>query len=139
MFVKPDDDLRTADGLVVPRTALHWTFARSGGAGGQHINKTSSKATLIVAVESVTGRDISLTRIRAKLPSEIRVTSQSSRSQWRNRQLCLAQLAEILDTAAKAPSPKRRKSKPTRGSVERRLESKRRESDKKESRRTDDW
>ena len=86
MFVKPDDDLRTADGLVVPRTALHWTFARSGGAGGQHINKTSSKATLIVAVESVTGRDISLTRIRAKLPSEIRVTSQSSRSQWRNRQ-----------------------------------------------------
>ena len=137
--MKPDDDLRTADGLVVPKIDLQWTFARSGGAGGQHINKTSSKATLIVAVESVTGRDISLTRIRAKLPSEIRVTSQSSRSQWRNRQLCLAQLAEILDTAAKAPSPKRRKSKPTRGSVERRLDNKRRESDKKESRRTDDW
>ena len=51
----------------------------------------------------------------------------------------LVELREMLDSAAMPPAPPRRKSRPTRGSVERRLDSKRRESQKKESRRTDNW
>lgn len=137
--MKPDEDLRTSSGLVVPSSALHWSFARSGGAGGQHINKTSSKATLVVKTDAITGSDILLRRIKTKWPKTVRVTSQTSRSQWRNRQLCLNQLTEMLEDVAKPASPKRQKSKPTRGSIERRLEGKRHASKKKESRRTDDW
>ena len=137
--MKPDEDLRTSSGLVVPSSALHWNFARSGGAGGQHINKTSSKATLVVKTDAITGSDILLRRIKTKWPKTVRVTSQTSRSQWRNRQLCLNQLTEMLEDVAKPASPKRQKSKPTRGSIERRLEGKRHASKKKESRRTDDW
>ena len=136
--MKPDEDLRTSSGLVVPSSALHWSFARSGGAGGQHINKTSSKATLVVKTDAITGSDILLRRIKTKWPKTVRVTSQTSRSQWRNRQLCLNQLTEMLEDVAKPASPKRQKSKPTRGSIERRLEGKRHASKKKESRRTDD-
>ena len=137
--MKPDEDLRTSSGLVVPSSALHWSFARSGGAGGQHINKTSSKATLVVKTDAITGSDILLRRIKTKWPKTVRVTSQTSRSQWRNRQLCLNQLTEMLEDTAKPASPRRQKSKPTRGSIERRLEGKRHASKKKESRRTDDW
>lgn len=137
--MKPDEDLRTTSGLVVPSAALQWSFARSGGAGGQHINKTSSKATLIVAINEITGPEVLVRRVTTALSIKVRVTNQTSRSQWRNRQLCLTQLKEIIDNAAKPPTPDRRKSKPTRASVKRRLEGKRHASKKKESRRTTNW
>ena len=137
--MKPDEDLRTTSGLVVPSAALQWSFARSGGAGGQHINKTSSKATLTVAINEITGPEVLVQRVTTALSIKVRVTNQTSRSQWRNRQFCLTQLKEIIDNAAKPPTPDRRKSKPTRASVKRRLEGKRHASKKKESRRTSDW
>ena len=137
--MKPDEDLRTISGLVVPSAALQWSFARSSGAGGQHINKTSSKATLTVAINEITGPEVLVRRVITALSIKVRVTNQTSRSQWRNRQLCLTQLKEIIDNAAKPPTPDRRKSKPTRASVKRRLEGKRHASKKKESRRTNDW
>ena len=137
--MKPDEDLRTTSGLVVPSAALQWSFARSGGAGGQHINKTSSKATLTVAINEITGPEVLVRRVTTALSIKVRVTNQTSRSQWRNRQFCLTQLREIIDNAAKPPTPDRRKSKPTRASVKRRLEGKRHASKKKESRRTSDW
>ncbi len=133
------NDLRTPGNLVVPESALIWSFARSRGTGGQHVNKTSSKAILTVVVNEVIGTDEKLKRLRATLDDEIRITRQTSRSQWRNRQLCLAELAKILDTAASPPAPRRRKSLPTRGSVERRLTTKRKDSEKKTLRRTKDW
>ena len=137
--MKPDEDLRTTSGLVVPSAALQWSFARSGGAGGQHINKTSSKATLTVAINEITGPEVLVQRVTTALSIKVRVTNQTSRSQWRNRQFCLTQLKEIIDNAAKPPTPDRRKSKPTRASVKRRLDGKRHASKKKESRRTSDW
>ena len=137
--MKPDEDLRTTSGLVVPSAALQWSFARSGGAGGQHINKTSSKATLTVAINEITGPEVLVRRVTNALSIKVRVTNQTSRSQWRNRQFCLTQLKEIIDNAAKPPTPDRRKSKPTRASVKRRLDGKRHASKKKESRRISDW
>ena len=137
--MKPDEDLRTTSGLVVPSAALQWSFARSSGAGGQHINKTSSKATLTIAINEITGPEVLVRRVTTALSIKVRVTNQTSRSQWRNRQFCLTQLKEIIDNAAKPPTPDRRKSKPTRASVKRRLEGKRHASKKKESRRTTNW
>ena len=133
--MKPDEDFTTPGMLVIPAAAMKWTFARSAGAGGQHINKTSSKATLTVAIEPITGPTPSIKRMRAALEIEVRASSQRSRSQWRNRQHCLTRIAEILDNAAMPPSPTRKKTKPTRGATERRLESKHRDSNTKASRR----
>ena len=139
IYVDNSNDFRTPGNLLVPESALVWSFARSTGSGGQHVNKTSSKAMLTVVVNEVIGADEKIERLRTALDDEIRITRQTSRSQWRNRQLCLTELATILDTASRAPAAPRRKSRPTRGSVERRLIGKRKDSQKKTLRRTKDW
>lgn len=133
-----DDDLRSSGGLTVPAEGLTWSFARSSGSGGQHVNKTSTRATLDVDLAQLTGPPAAVDRARRALGGELRVSSQATRSQWRNRQECLARAALLLDEAARAPTH-RRASRPTRGSVERRLAAKRRDSDKKRDRRTTEW
>lgn len=134
-----DDELRTPGGLVVPARAMTWTFARSGGAGGQHVNTSSTKSTLVIDLVHVRAHPVVAERLVAAWPDGLRVTSQVSRSQWRNRQECLARMSELLDEAARPPAPLRRPSKPTRGSVVRRLEDKRRDGERKLGRRTKDW
>jgi ribosome-associated protein len=115
---------------------MQWSFARSGGAGGQNVNKTSTKASLTVAVEDITCSNAARARIITAFGECITVTNQTSRSQWQNRRNCLQILTEMLDTAAAPPPAKRKKTKPTRGSVERRLESKRRDGEKKRDRKS---
>ena len=132
----PDEDLRTARGILIPSSAMQWSFARSGGAGGQNVNKTSTKASLTVAVEDMTCSNTARARIITAFGESITVTNQTSRSQWQNRRNCLQLLTEMLDTAAAPPPAKRKKTKPTRGSVERRLESKRRDGEKKRDRKS---
>jgi ribosome-associated protein len=136
--VDGDDDLRTPGGLLVPAEALTWSFTRSSGAGGQHVNTTSSKVTLGVDVTAVIGPPAAVARLR-RGSERLRITSQTTRSQWRNRQECLQRAAELLDAAAAPPPAPRRPSRPTRGSVERRLAAKRREGEKKLGRRTTEW
>ena len=137
--IENDSDLVTARGLTVPLAAMHWTFTRSGGAGGQHVNKTSSRSTLVVATDAILGPTNLVERVRSTLGAEITTRSQESRSQWRNRQICRTRLAEMIDRAAEPPAPPRRKSKPTRGSVERRLAGKKLVSSKKAGRRGQNW
>ena len=117
----PDDDLRTQRGIRIAPTVMQWGFARSGGAGGQNVNKSSTKASLTVAVADMECSNAARLRIIAALGESVTVTNQTTRSQWQNRRNCLEQLAEILDKAAAPPPAKRKKTKPTRGSVERRL------------------
>ena len=140
VVVTPEVDLVTARGLVVPAAALHWSFARSGGAGGQNVNKVATRATLRVRLDAITGRPVLLERLAASLPDTITVSSQVARSQWRNRQMCQERLIEILDRAAAPPPRERRATKPSKGAVERRLTSKKKASQRKSERRrvTDD-
>lgn len=132
-------DLHTPRGYVVASSDLHWSFSRSGGPGGQHVNKTSSKVTLTIATDTITGNEAGIEQVRDNAGDEIRVACQTSRSQWRNRQLCLQRAAELIDEAARPPAPDRRPSKPTSGSIERRLDTKRRNSDKKQARQVSNW
>lgn len=136
--VDADGDLRTPGGLVVPASALSWTFSRSGGPGGQHVNTTSSKVTLAIPTAAIVGRPSAVERVRSALGAELRITSQESRSQWRNRQLCLERATDMIDSAARPPRAARRHTRPSRGANERRLDAKRRESEKKR-RRQGDW
>lgn len=133
-----DSGFRSELGLVVPAGSVSWVFARSGGPGGQHVNTTSSRATMIIDLQLLQGPADACARVQAALGPELRVSSQEYRSQARNREDCVAKALARIDSAARRPPPKRRPTRPTKGSVERRLESKRRSSETKRG-RSGDW
>jgi len=133
--MSPDEDLRAARGVRVAVEAFQWTFARSSGAGGQSVNKTSTKATLTILLSDIQCSPTILARLEKLLPETVSVTSQVYRSQWRNRVACMELLCEKLNEASAPPPAPRRKTKPSRGAIERRLNSKRIDSEKKRNRR----
>lgn len=133
--MSPDEDLRAARGVRVAVEALQWTFARSSGAGGQSVNKTSTKATLTILLSDIQCSPTILARLEKLLPETVSVTSQVYRSQWRNRVACMELLCEKLNEASAPPPAPRRKTKPSRSAIERRLNSKRIDSEKKRNRR----
>jgi ribosome-associated protein len=133
--MSPDEDLRAARGVRVAVEAFQWTFARSSGAGGQSVNKTSTKATLTILLSDIQCSPTILARLERSLPETVSVTSQVYRSQWRNRVACMELLCEKLNEVSAPPPAPRRKTKPSRGAIERRLNSKRIDSEKKRNRR----
>jgi ribosome-associated protein len=129
------------DAITIPDTEFDWTYARSGGPGGQNVNKVSSKAVLRWDLRSSTSlpphvkeRLIVLNRRRVTTEGEVILTSQRYRDQDRNRQDCLEKLAELIRDAATLPKA-RRATRPTRGSKLRRLAAKKHRSTLKASRR----
>ena len=123
--------LEVNERIKIPDEDFHWSFVRSGGRGGQNVNKVASKAVLHWDVaaspsvpEEVKARLRTLQRRRVTREGVLVLSSQRSRDQDRNRQDCLDKLREMLLEATFVPRP-RKKSKPTRGSQERRLREKR--------------
>ena len=139
--IAPENLLAVNESLSIPRSELDVRVSRSSGAGGQHVNKTSSRVEIFWNV--LTSRvldDAQRTRLREKLSSRmtsdgsIRVVASDMRSQSRNRELAEKRLADLVRRALIVPK-KRRATKPTRASKEARLESKKRHSTKKAERR----
>ena len=130
-----DDDLVVNRSLVIPASELEWRFSASSGPGGQNVNTSNSRAEVRFDVASSPSlNDSQRARLIAKLGDEVRVVSQTERSQLRNRNAARERLAQRLREALVVPRS-RRPTRPTRGSVERRLESKSKRSETKRTRR----
>ncbi|GMQ92926.1 MAG: alternative ribosome rescue aminoacyl-tRNA hydrolase ArfB [Acidimicrobiia bacterium] len=121
----------------IPDSELRWRFDPSGGPGGQHANKTSTRAELTFEIGSSRAFDETMRkRLVQKLGSEIRLSEDGSRSQATNRKKAVRRLHAILEEAARPDSPKRRKTKPSRAARRRRLEGKRARGQEKARRKT---
>ena len=112
-------------------------YARSGGPGGQNVNKVNSKAIARVRLDAVLGLSgaeaaMAAERLSGRLTTsgELVVQSDEERDQGRNRETAIARLFSIIAGAARLPKP-RKPTKPTRASKERRLASKRSRSESK--------
>lgn len=123
--------------FVVPADQLEWQFARSAGPGGQHVNRTSSKASLRFDAARCPQlpddvRQRLLARERSRLTHEgvLVITSQRHRDQPRNVADCVAKLTEILERAATVPRT-RRPTRTPRSAVAERLAAKKRRSQTK--------
>jgi ribosome-associated protein len=121
----------------VPARELVIRFVRSSGAGGQNVNKVSTKVVLrwpVLASRAlpadVRARFAERFATRITGGGDLVLTSDRHRDQGRNVADCLAKLDAMLDAVATPPRP-RRKTRPSRGAVERRLEAKRARSDRK--------
>ncbi|MFC6237353.1 alternative ribosome rescue aminoacyl-tRNA hydrolase ArfB [Longivirga aurantiaca] len=136
-------DLQIRGSVVIPEAELSWRFSRSSGPGGQGVNTTDSRVELLwdVAATSALGpalKERALERLADRLvDGVVSVTASEQRSQYQNRLAAERRLVELV-TAAIAPPPRpRRATKPTRGSVDRRIAEKKRRGETKRLRRSD--
>jgi ribosome-associated protein len=134
------DDLRVSDRIVIPARDLSWTAARSGGPGGQHVNKTASKVDLRFDLDGTAAlspdakmRLRTLARGRLDAWGRIAIIAQESRDQLANLGDARDRLAALVRQALIVPK-KRRPTKPSRGAKERRLTEKKHRGETKRGR-----
>ncbi len=127
--------LRITRNLTIPMSEIEWRATTSGGPGGQHANRTSSRVEVWFDVEASASLGVrQRARLLRRLGSVVRVSAADERSQARNRQLALERLAKRLADGLKQDPP-RHPTAPTKGSKERRLSSKHRRAEVKRARR----
>jgi ribosome-associated protein len=133
-------DLPVTGRLVVPAGALGWRFSRSSGPGGQGVNTADSRVELSVAPLQLPGlTDVQRDRLQQRLGTRLvdgvlTVAASEHRQQLRNREAARARLAAVLRAALAPHAPARRRTKPTRGSQERRIQAKKQRSQLKKQR-----
>jgi ribosome-associated protein len=135
-------EIVVTDRVRVPGREIALSYARSGGPGGQHVNRTESKVLLRWnPFASAALNDVDRALLRERLgprltgDGDLLITSETHRDQSRNVADALERFVRLVRDAIRRPTP-RKKTKPSRGARERRLEAKKRTSGRKESRRS---
>jgi ribosome-associated protein len=138
----PLNAVRLAPGVYLPEAALHLRFVRGRGPGGQNVNKLSSAAELRVKLSDLATllRPSAIERLRTLAGSkltqdqELLIFADEHRSQEQNRDAAIDRLGELVRTAVVEPK-RRRKTKPSRASQQRRVDSKKRRGEIKSMRK----
>lgn len=124
------DDLVVRGNTIIPAHELHWSFSRSSGPGGQGVNTTDSRVQLsfdLVNTASISDalKARAIERLHPRLVNGcIVVAASEHRSQLLNREEAQRRLADILNRALVPPPRKRRATKPSKASVDRRIKAK---------------
>jgi ribosome-associated protein len=135
MAAMSGESIQVTRSVSLPRSEIELRFSRSSGPGGQHAQKSDTRVEAIFDVEaSAALSEAQKRRVLAKAGPVLRAVAQDERSQWRNRELATERLVDSLREALKVPR-RRRPTKPSKGSIERRLDAKRRRSNVKRLRR----
>ena len=135
-------EIELAPGVFAPDSAVRFQFARSGGPGGQNVNKLNTKAELWVRLDAITGLSHNaLSRLRATAgrritaQDEIHIVSETERRQEANKAAVMERLREMIVRARVEPKL-RRKTKPSRAAKARRVDEKKRRGAIKSMRRS---
>ena len=133
-----DDPMPVASGVAIPLSEVELRASRSSGPGGQHANVTASRIEAVFDV----GASASLEahqkqRLTARFGPRVTAVAQDARSQARNRELALERLRDRITSGLRVQR-RRRPTRPGRAARERRLEGKRRKSQRKRERRRPD-
>ena len=133
-----DDPMPVAPGVAIPLAEIELRASRSSGPGGQHANVTASRVEAVFDVDaSAALSDDKRDLLRRRLGDRVTAVAQDARGQARNRELALERLRDKLAEGLRE-LPERRATKPTRSARERRLDDKRRQSQRKRERRPPD-
>jgi ribosome-associated protein len=134
-------DLEVSPALTIPATELGWRFSRSSGPGGQHVNTSDSRVEVSwnIAESAVLTEEQRLQLLgrleRRLINGVVTVAASEQRSQLRNREIALTKLAVLVTDGLAPDGPRRRATKPTRGSGRRHMAAKTQRSATKQQRR----
>lgn len=135
-----DEDLSITQTVSIPASDLSWSFSRSGGPGGQHVNTADTRARLRFALSTTTALSEPVkARLRARcgawltLEGDLVLTCDTHRSRYRNVEEARERLAEAVRGSLAPPKP-RRATRPSRASQQRRVTTKKQRSEVKRGR-----
>ena len=144
MTASSQEDVDVAPGVCIPASELEITAMSGSGPGGQHVNRSATRIALQWNVHRTRAlrdaqRDLVVARLASRLDSDgaLRIVAGEYRSQLQNRRAAIERLVQLVSRALVVQKP-RKATRPTRGSVERRLTEKRQRSETKRRRRPDD-
>ena len=132
------ESIQVTKTVAIPVSEVELRFSRSSGPGGQHANTAETRVEAVFDVEASTAlTPAQKARVVRKAGPVLRAVAQDERSQWRNRELALERLVDLLRHALKVER-RRVPTKPTQAARERRRESKQRRAETKRLRRPPD-